>query len=35
MKENKWYNYLGYGFNLISNYCLMNGGNNYEWNGEC
>lgn len=30
MKQIRWYNGIGYKFNLASNCCLMNGGNNYE-----
>lgn len=30
MKQIRWYNGIGYKFNKPSNYCLMNGGNNYE-----
>ena len=26
----RWYNCIGYKFNLISNYCLKLGGNSYE-----
>ena len=30
MRAIRWYNIIGYKFNLISNYYLMLGGNSYE-----